>query len=194
MRYAAVPIAALLLAAAPAAAKEPQKPITDREVGAKDVAMTPMTDLNLSKDEIPQLLIDAQTMPYEVSELKRCAQIAAAVGELDALLGEDLDLPAQEAAKGPSAGRVAQYVVGTFIPFRGLVRELSGANLQQQRLQAAIQAGIARRSFLKGMGQARGCRYPARAATARDIEAYRARLQEAEDAKSEKKEKDAAKS
>ena len=31
-------------------------------------------------------------------------------------------------------------------------------------LAAAVLAGVARRSFLKGTGQSRGCRYPSRAA------------------------------
>ena len=47
-----------------------------------------------------------------------------------------------------------------------LIREISGANEQDRRLLLAVQAGFARRAFLKGFGQARGCRYPARAAVA----------------------------
>ena len=84
--------------------------------------------------------------------------------ELYAVLGEDLDLP-QADSTGVSTGRVAQWVVGSFIPFRGLIREISGANSQERKIGTAIQAGIARRSFLKGVGQAKGCHYPARAAT-----------------------------
>jgi hypothetical protein len=148
----------------PPKVEEPSKPITERDVGAKDVALTPLSDLGLRKGEIPQLLIDAQVAPYDLSGMRGCAQIAAAIGELDALLGDDLDVAI---AKGQSiqAGRVAQSVVGSFIPFRGVIRELSGANAQERRVQAAIYAGTARRSFLKGVGQQRGCRYPARSAT-----------------------------
>lgn len=145
-------------------AEKPKAPVTSKEITAVDVAATPVTDLNLRKDEIPQLLIDAQATPYSVSGLSRCAQIAAKVGEFDAVLGDDIDLPQTEGRR-VSGGRVAQWVVGSFIPFRGLIREVSGANGQQLKLQAAIQAGVARRSFLKGVGEAKGCRYPARSAT-----------------------------
>lgn len=160
------------VAAFPAFAQQPERPITDQEVTAADVATTPVTDLNLKKDEIPALLIAAQERPYALSGLGRCSQIAAEIGQFDAVLGDDIDLPQGE-GRGPSAGRVAQSVVGAFIPFRGVIREISGANKQQRLLQAAIQAGVARRSFLKGVGQARGCRYPARSATA-EVYAQRA--------------------
>lgn len=163
-----IAVAALLvLAAAPALAQEvepAQRPITDRTVTATDVATTPVTDLNLRKQDIPEVLIVAQERPYDLSGIRRCREVIAAVSELDAALGDDIDLGPRE-QKGPSAGKLAQWLVGSFIPFRGAIREISGANEQQRRVQAAIEAGIARRSFLKGYGQARGCRYPARAIT-----------------------------
>lgn len=169
MRYqftqAALAATLLALAASPALARSQDKPVTDKSVDAVDVATTPMTDLNIRKDEIPTVLLIAQTSPYDIAQMGRCSQIAAAVGELDALLGDDIDLP-QKGEERISPGRVAQSVVGSFIPFRGVVREISGANDQRRRMDAAIQAGVARRAFLKGYGQAKGCRYPARAVTA----------------------------
>lgn len=143
----------------------PDRPVTDRDVSAGDVVRTPISDLNLRKDDIPPLLISAQTDPYGVASLRKCSQLSAAVTDLDAVLGDDIDLPA-EARQKVSAGRVAQAAVGAFIPFRGLIREISGANEQDRRMLVAVQAGIARRAFLKGYGQARGCRYPARTAPA----------------------------
>lgn len=160
----------------PPKTEEPAKPITDRDVGAADVALTPLSDLNLRKGEIPELLIAAQYEPYTLRGLNRCPQLAAAIGELDAMLGDDLDVAI---AKGQTIqpGRVAQSVVGSFIPFRGVIRELSGANNQERKVQAAIYAGVARRSFLKGVGQQRGCRYPARSATPQIIAAAIAEAQ-----------------
>lgn len=156
--------------AKPAEAKEPDKPVGDRDPSMGDAVATPASDLNLKKDTIPPLLLAAQERPYVLNGLKRCSEIAAAVGELDAVLGPDVDLPAD--AKGRvTAGRVAQAAVGSFIPFRGLIREISGANEQQRKVQAAVQAGIARRAYLKGVGEARGCRYPARSAGPADIAA-----------------------
>jgi hypothetical protein len=78
---------------------------------------------------------------------------------------------------------MAQSVVGSLMPFRGIVREISGANDQRRKVQAAIEAGYARRAFLKGVGQERGCRYPARSATR---EVWDRRVAEIEAAKAAK--------
>ncbi len=169
MRRITIQLAALLaVAAAPAAhaqsdpkPAEPAKPVTDQDVSMGDAALTPVSDLNLKKDEIPALLIAAQTRPYDLTGLRQCNRLTVAVSELDTMLGPDLDLP-QEERERITAGRVAQAAVGAFIPFRGLIREISGANAHERRLQAAIVAGSARRAFLKGYGEARGCKYPAR--------------------------------
>ena len=148
----------------PALAAPPEKPVTEREVTPIDVITTPVNDLNLRRGEIPALLLTAQEKPYDLKDLKRCATLAAAVGELDAVLGDDIDLPGDDNRDGPNAGRLAVWAVGSFIPFRGAIREISGANAHQRRMQEAIRAGFARRAFLKGVGEARGCRYPARSA------------------------------
>jgi hypothetical protein len=68
-----------------------------------------------------------------------------------------------------SWGRVATSAVGSFIPFRSVLRELSGAADHQRAFQAAIYAGAVRRGFLKGLGQQQGCAYPARPAYARVV-------------------------
>lgn len=172
------------LAASPALAREPERPVTDKTLSAVDVAATPVTDLNLRKNDIPAVLLAAQEEPYAIGGLTRCNRIAAAVGELDAVLGEDIDVAPDEGRRGPDAGKLAQWAVASFIPFRGAIRELSGANETQRRLQVAIQAGISRRAFLKGVGQARGCRYPARAATPAVL-LQRTRLEAAEIAAAE---------
>ncbi len=48
--------------------------------------------------------------------------------------------------------------MNSLIPFRGLVREVSGAGPAERRLNAAIDAGIARRGFLRGLQRAEGWR------------------------------------
>lgn len=164
---------ALLASPGVAAAQDkPEKPVTQTEPDAVDVVTTPATDLNLRKNEIPALLVAAEQRPYVLRGLGSCSQLATAIGELDAVLGDDIDVPQAEGRR-MSPGRVAQSVVGAFIPFRGVIREISGANSHDRALQAAILAGVARRSFLKGIGQARGCRYPARSAT---LEVYNQRI------------------
>lgn len=160
------------LVASPAIAGEDDKRITSRDPDAMDVAKTPINDLNVGRDgEIPPLLIRAVDKPYDLRNLTKCRQIAGAVQELDEILGPDLDLPAEERDR-ISAGRVGKWVVASFIPFRGLIREVSGANAQDRKVNAAIQAGLTRRGFLKGMGEAKGCAYPARPAPASVVQAH----------------------
>lgn len=159
------------IAATPAAARQTDKPITARDPDMMDVAKTPITDLNVGRDgEIPALLISAGAAPYTLAGLGKCRQIAGAIQELDEVLGPDIDLPSEERDR-ISAGRVGKWVVASFIPFRGLIREVSGANAQDRKVNAAIQAGLTRRGFLKGVGAAKGCRYPASPAPASVVEA-----------------------
>lgn len=161
------------MAAGPALAGQQDKPITDKDPSnAMDVAKTPVDDLNVGRDgEIPPLLTAAVADPYTLAGLGKCRQLSAAITDLDAVLGPDIDLP-QEERDRISGGRVAKWVVASFIPFRGLIREISGANDQDRKVSAAIQAGVARRGFLKGVGAARGCKYPARPAPQAVVQAH----------------------
>ena len=159
------------ICAAPALAKDPPKDepaaprsIRDKNVNAVDVVATPVSDLGLRNGKIPPVLEAAVADPYDLAGIRTCAQISVRVSELDTILGPDRDIP-QERAEKLSAGRVAQAAVGSFIPFRGIIREVSGANSHQRKVDDAVEAGTARRSFLKGYGQARGCAYPAREVT-----------------------------
>lgn len=177
-----VPVAAVALASAPVEAQD--RPITDREPGMMDVARTPVTDLNLSRTEVPALLAEAQQRPYSLQGLDTCEQLTRAVDEFNSVLGPDLDLPQAERAR-LSGGRIAQWAVGRFIPFRGLIREISGANRQQREVEAAIQSGLVRRAFLKGVGAARRCPYPASPATETIVAQHQAAIEREERAPAE---------
>jgi hypothetical protein len=152
--------------AAPAIARDQSGPAATREPDAQDIAMTPLNDLNLAKDEVPAVLLAAIADPYAADAADTCAAIQAAIAELDGALGPDMDvtLPGSDRV---STGRMAKSVVASFIPFRGVLREISGAAEQERVLRAAIYAGAVRRGFLKGIGQQKGCDYPARPAFAR---------------------------
>ena len=154
---------AFSLSAAPAYAAQ-DKPLTDTDPSVIDAAKTPVTDLNLDKQEIPPILMDAQIRPYDTGATGTCRQLMDEVTRLDEVLGPDIDLP-QEVRDRLTAGKAAKVVVGMFIPFRGLIREVSGANAHDRAIRAAIQAGMARRGFLKGVGISKHCLYPARPAT-----------------------------
>ena len=174
----------------PAPAQAEQRPINDKDVSAVDVVATPVSDLGLRNGKIPPVLEGAVMDPYDLAGIRTCAQISTRVSELDAVLGPDRDIP-QDRAEKLSAGRVAQAAVGSFIPFRGIIREVSGANAHQRKVDDAVEAGTARRSFLKGYGQARGCAYPAREVTPAalaSLEAQAARDKAAQDRAKDKPE------
>ena len=179
--------------ASPALAAQDKDPrVPNRDPDAMDIAKTPINDLNISKDPIPAMLVAAQERPYSLAGLSRCSNLIKEVEQLDSILGPDIDLPEEE-RKRISAGRVGKWVVSSFIPFRGLIREVSGANDHERKFRAAIQAGIARRGFLKGVGSAKGCKYPAAPATPSVIAKYKAELDAAEareEAEKEAKEND----
>ncbi|MBV7266902.1 hypothetical protein KCG45_11985 [Erythrobacter sp. WH131] len=145
-----------LLPASPLAAQVQQE-----EPDAEEVARTPLTDLNIDPEDIPEVLIEAEANPYLSDGLVSCNAIVSEIARLDSVLGPDYDLIGS-GDSGLSRGQVAQSVVGSFIPFRGIVREVSGAAGDQRKARSAATAGMVRRGFLKGIGQERGCAYPAR--------------------------------
>ena len=123
---------------------------------AQEVATQPARDVGLDKKDVPAVLAEAADDPYSLEQARTCAQITNAVRALNVELGPDFG---EEPGKKPSllkAGSAA--VVNTLIPFRGIVREVSGAASADRRLAAATQAGIARRGFLRGVYTARSCR------------------------------------
>lgn len=124
---------------------------------AGDAAMTPVEDVNLKRKEIPPVLQSAQDDPYSSASTRNCGQIIAALVELDKVLGPDFD-SREQAKKGLNPTGVAKSVVGSFIPFRGVIREVSGAAGAQRRYDAAVDAGIARRGYLRGIAGTKGCK------------------------------------
>lgn len=127
---------------------------------AGDIASQPARDVGAMKRVIPPVLIAAAESPYAPDGTSNCRDIARGITALNAELGEDYDAPAT--AKKQGAGHYAEaggkFVVNTILPFRGLVREVSGAAAADRRLEAAQQAGIARRGYLRGLQQAKRCR------------------------------------
>lgn len=137
--------------------------------GFSDAAMSPLNDLNLRRDEIPQLLVDLRS-PYDPIPDVNCKAIGDAVTALTALLGRDSDaqpLPEKsfsdktgEGAADLTLDGISSTMTG-FIPFRSLVRDATGASEHDRRLRAAYERGAARRAYLKGVGAQLGCAPPA---------------------------------
>lgn len=154
-------LAALALAA-PANAQQ-----VEGNVRAEDIPLQPLRDLNIDQKDIPPLLIDIANDPYSSGGLVTCGDIERAIADVDALVGPDVDTinESSDLQKGAnSVGRIAGNFVGGLIPFRGIVREISGANAHRRELRAMVAAALIRRGFLKGLGLERDCPWPARPA------------------------------
>ncbi|KEO92507.1 hypothetical protein EH32_14705 [Erythrobacter litoralis] len=130
------------------------------DADVEDIARTPLEDLNIDGDEIPPVLIEAAEDPYAREALTDCNAIVAEIARIDRVLGPDYDYLGRPEG-GLKPGRVAKGLVGSLIPFRGIVREVTGAAGEERELIYAITAGMVRRGFLKGLGMGRGCDYPA---------------------------------
>ena len=136
---------------------------TAGQVGKKvgDIASQPARDVGISKDEIPPLLVQASDNPYRLDGLKTCKQLVNAIQDLNGVLGPDFTAGGQ-AADENKAEKLAEAggkaVVNSLIPFRGVIREVSGAAPAQRAKNAAIDAGLARRGFLRGVHRKQGCK------------------------------------
>src|SRR5512133_3205394 len=138
--------------------------------GLSEAATAPLGDLNLVRAKIPPILLAAQKAPYGPPAHPGCEGLAAEVRQLDAALPPDLDAaPAENPslaergraeASGAAVGAVRHTAEG-LIPFRGWVRKLSGAERHSRLVAEAVAAGLVRRAYLKGLGQAQGCLAPA---------------------------------
>jgi len=127
---------------------------------AGHIASQPARDVGAQKVEIPPAVQLAAAAPYSLSGLRTCAQLGRAIFALNEVLGPDYGgaVTVRENRAGKLAEASGKTVVNAFIPFRGLVREVSGAAPAERRLDAAIKAAIARRGFLRGVATARKCR------------------------------------
>jgi len=121
----------------------------------------PLDDLNLRRQQVPEILISARSAPYRISGLSRCSDVIAEIDDLDEALGPDVDQPEPQEGTGDQAANVALDLVRDtatdFIPLRSWVRRLSGAAAHDREVQAAIRAGMVRRGFLKGLALQRRC-------------------------------------
>ena len=125
-----------------------------------EIGTQPVRDVGIMRRQIPPILIKAQDDPYSLKGLKTCKALAAEVSALNVVLGADYkvgnELKENKAGKLAEAG--GKSVINAIIPFRGIVRELTGAAPLDRRMNAAVDAGLARRGFLRGVHARQGCR------------------------------------
>lgn len=158
-------LAAILLTSPALAQPAEDKPDAPKPgmAKAKDIVTEPLRDVRLADRKIPpelQAIVDA---PYDLRP-RTCAAIAGTVTELDGVLGADVDDPdagGELNGTAKAALTAAEIGVDTLIPGRGLIRRVTGADKAERRYNNAVQAGVIRRAYLKGLGAARGCKPPA---------------------------------
>jgi hypothetical protein len=143
--------------------------VSQTSSGMSGAVSAPLADLNITRGEVPPLLAAIRS-PYEPLAQTSCEAIATQVSALTSILGPDVDAPAgPDKTLGVRAGEEAagfvldsvESTVTGFIPFRSIVRQASGASAQERRLRDAYEAGIQKRSYLKGVGASKGCAPPA---------------------------------
>lgn len=122
---------------------------------------SPLSDFNLGADNIPEVLLSAVADTYAVPAPLDCAGLAAEIVELDSILGPDLDTLKAAARTEDFMGTALVGALRSLIPYRGVIRFLSGARQRERRILEAIGAGVVRRGYLKGLGESIACAPPA---------------------------------
>jgi len=139
--------------------------------GALDTAQTPLVDLNIKRSEIPEHLQLLSGSPYDVPAPLQCKVMHKELAELDVLLGPDMqkDADGEAVDKGhygyveDGASMLQSSAIGfvtskaSIIPFRGIVRKITGAEKHSKALALAYQSGKLRRAYLKGLSSALKC-------------------------------------
>jgi len=138
--------------------------------GMANAAIQPLQDFGLLQDAIPPVLVSI-TDPYAPPTGQGCVWIGYEVEQLTAALGPDVDVlkaqspqnwqsQSQDIAANAAVSATRSASTG-WIPARGIVRSLSGAEKSERKFLAAFEAGRLRRAYLKGLGEAKGCKPPA---------------------------------
>jgi len=125
-----------------------------------EIGSQPGRDVGMMRRETPPILEEALADPYTLKGLKTCVQLAGEVRKLNEALGPDYIVgnEVKESRAGKLAVAGGRTVVNSIIPFRGLVREITGAAPAERRLNAALDAGLARRGFLRGVHYKQRCK------------------------------------
>jgi len=132
----------------------------DNQIGS--AVQQPFRDVSLVREEPPEILKRAAAAPYDLQILPDCGAVFAEIAALDFVLGPDVDKVDVNEKTDIDAGGLTAGAIGSVIglPFRGVIRTVSGAEYREKVLADAILSGVARRAFLKGVALAAGCGEP----------------------------------
>ena len=139
-------------------ADNPDVADNDQLERAGHIPSQPVRDVGIDKTKIPPVLQEAFDAPYATPKRQDCRWLNYELARLDQALGPDFDVTkAKEDKVEQIAFAGGEMLVNSFIPFRGLVREISGAAPADRRMKAAVNAGLARRGYVRGLAQAKSC-------------------------------------
>gem|GEM_PF-3508814 len=127
-------------------------------------------DLLIKSQLLYQPLLLAIEYPYKIDGPVYCDNLVAEVSALDTILGIGLDHYEEEGTRSERAAEAATNAATNaledaatgWIPYRSVLRRLTGATKHERAITKAYQRGRIRRAFLKGVGGAFQCPYPAR--------------------------------
>lgn len=159
---ASILLVTLALAGTAMAQEQEQKKEDGTLKKAGEIASQPARDVGIDKAKVPEVLARAVEQPYAPPTGKGCKGLVALLTELNEVLGADFGTSsaANQNKFGKLAAAGGAAVINSLIPFRGLVREVSGAAPADRRLDAAVNAGLARRGYLRGIAVTKGCKLP----------------------------------
>jgi len=150
-------------------AADPDPKANEKSIDLVSAAHQPLDDLNIDAKEIPPALVVARRAPYAPPQPASCEEIAAEILALDRVLGPDFDAPAEGDATRKSRyakmNDLAHSAAGGWIPFRSMVRWVSGADRHERDRISAVVGGAARRGYLKGLRDDKACAAKAPAVT-----------------------------
>lgn len=136
---------------------------TTEEESMVEAAATPLSDLNLVRKKIPDVLKDAAQAPYALPADPSCNAVEVEIDELGEVLGltaisggKGLLSKGRNLAGGAAVDAMRRTAQG-IMPMRDWVRKLTGAEKYSQQVSEAISAGLMRRSYLIGFFVAKGC-------------------------------------
>ena len=147
---------------------------SDTYDGLGGAVQAPMRDLNLIHDDVPPILVRAYARPYDMTGLDTCDGISEQVRQLDLALGPGRG----HSARGDHGGeRICSPRARRWPPMRrstrcarpppasfqceagcGAFRAPTGPSRRPRRWRCP---GSVRRGYLKAIGQAKGCEWPA---------------------------------
>ena len=153
-------------AAYPAPQPELVNPDKAGSANVQNAAAAPLHDLNLMRQKIPPVLLAALADPYAPPNPANCRTIVADVKALGDALGGDFDEGDNPQSPSLTTRRgmvltLAHGAAEMLLPFAGFVKTLTGAQKHDQLVVEVITAGSVRRGYLKGLGEAHGCPFPA---------------------------------